>query len=263
VGQASRFSKLVSAVLFAAVCAYALAHLSEYVQNGRFFSLSEKTVTDSIALEGIALRSEQLLASEGEQVLSFENGKRIAADGSRESAIFFEDTDGYEYLKADEETFSPAKLDEFLSSEKRETDAAGRFIEKRTWYFAAYAEDDISCGEYKIRFDGFDEKQDCAVVKSLPAPEGKTAVLIRLRIGKNGYLHLRRCRGEIIRNEYSGLEVPVNAVSRDDDGNYFVNKLTAAGEKPCPVEIIYIGEDFYLINPTDELYAGARVDFFP
>lgn len=258
-GQASHFSKLVSAVLFAAVCAYALANLSEYVKNCGYYELNEKTIAEKTALEGIALRSEQLAASEREAVLSIADGERTAADGRHGSAIFFESCDGFEYLTVDEETFSPARLDELLSSERRDEDPAGRLVGKRVWYFAAYADEEIPCGEYKIRFEGFDEKLDCAAVKSIPATDGKTAVLVKIRIGKNEYLSLRRCRGEIIKNEYTGLEVPVNAVKLDDDGNYSVNKLTAAGEKPCPVEIIYKSDSFCLIKPTEDLYAGARV----
>ena len=263
------FAKLVSAVLFAAVCAYALAFFARFIENSRQAVLTEMTVTDSIALEGVALRSEQPVCLEGEPVLCCKSGERIAAgqvfaerDGERlaagESALFFENCDGYEYLSVSAEEFSPDRLDELLHAEKHDT-AAGRLVKGRTWYFAAAADtENIRCGEVRIKFEGFDEKINASLVRACPDGEGRTAVLLKLRIGKNEYLSLRRCRGAIILNEITGLAVPINAVT-EEDGEYSVIRRGLTGEISCPVDILYKNEEFVIIKPTEELFAGAKI----
>ena len=268
--RTSAFAKLVSAVLFAAVCAYLLAHFAQVLDDSRRAVLTEKTVTDSIALEGIALRSEQTVCLEGEPVLFCENGERLAAGQifaeqngesliSDASAIFFGSCDGYEYLAPNEDGFSAECLNKLLAAERRGDSAAGRLVKGRTWYFAAVAEaKDVACGEVTVKFGDLNEKISCTLVRSCPDGKGKTAVLLKIRIGKNEYLSLRRCRGEIILKETTGLAVPVGAVA-EENGNYFVIRLTAAGEKVCPAEILYKNEDFFLIRPTEELYSGAKV----
>ena len=273
--RTSPFAKLVSAVLFTAVCAYALAHLMQFAENGRTEILTEKTVTDSITLEGIALRSEQPVCLEGEPVFFCKSGKRVAAKHviakcggndliSSESALFFDNCDGYEYLSISEETFSPERLRELLCAEKQNETAVGRLVTGRNWYFAATADaQSIPCGESKVKFDGSDEAVNASLVRSCPDGEGKTAILLKIRIGKNEYLSLRRCGGEIIRKEITGLAVSKKAVSEDSGGNTFVIKRTVKGESSCPVDIIYNGEDFFLIKPTDELYNGAKVKIQP
>ena len=267
--RTSPFAKLVSAVLFAAVCAYALAYFARLIEDGRKVVLTEMTAADSIALEGIALRSEQPVCPEGEPVFFCESGERAAAgqvvaerNGERivadESAIFFKDCDGYEYLSVTEEAFSPELLEKLLCAEKHDT-AAGRLVKGRTWYFAAVADAEIvDCGEVKIKLENSDEKINASVVRAFPNGRGKTAALLKIRIGKNEFLSLRRCRGEIILKEVTGLAVPTNAVI-EEGGKTFVNKCTLTGEIPCPVDIIYRSEDFFIISPTDELYPGAKV----
>ena len=267
--RTSLFAKLVSAVLFAAVCAYALAYFARLIEDGRKVVLTEATAADSIALEGIALRSEQPVCPEGEPVFFCESGERAAAgqviaeqNGERivtdESAIFFEDCDGYEYLTITEEEFSPELLEKLLSAEKHDT-AAGRLIKGRTWYFAALADtEEIGCGVVRVKLEGSDERISASIVRACPDGRGKTAVLLKIRIGKSEFLSLRRCRGEIILKEVAGLAVPTNAVI-EEDGKTFVNKCTLTGESSCPVDILYRSEDFVIISPTDELYPGAKV----
>ncbi len=268
--RSSPFAKLVSAVLFAAVCAYALAYFAQIIEDSQYEPLTERTVTDSIAFEGIALRSEQTVCLEGEPVFFCESGERLAARQivaecggksvlSPASAIFFNNCDGYEYLTVREEEFSPDTLRALLCSEKRDETAVGRLVKGRTWYFAAAADaQNIPCGEVKVKFEDSDESINASLIRSCPDGEGKTAILLKIQLGKNEYLSLRRCRGEIIRNEYTGLEVPTDAVA-EEDGMCYVCKFTVKGEKTCPVEILYKCEDFFLISPTDELYSGAKV----
>ena len=276
--QLSPFARLVSAVLFAAVCAYTAADLFSLFENGRTETLREITAAENIRLDGIALRSEQLICAEREAPLSVGSGVRIAAGQNLAapggeavespcSAVFMDSRDGYEALSITEDEFSPDRLNELLALYERGGGTAsgaghvlGRIVKGRKWYFAAWADcGELERGQYAIRFDGFEEKLDCAVVRAFPDGAGRTAVLVRLPIGKNEYLSLRRSGAEIITKEYSGLKISENALSRDGNGGYTVKKITAAGEKDCAADIIYKGGGFYIIAPTDELFPGVKV----
>ena len=276
--QLSPFARVVSAVLFAAVCAYTAADLFSLFEDGRTETLREITVAENIRLDGIALRSEQLICSEREAPLSVESGVRVAAGQNLAgpggeavespcSAVFFDSRDGYEALSMTEDEFSPDRLNELLALYERgggtlsgTGHVLGRIVKDRKWYFAAWADcEGLERGQYAIRFDGFEEKLDCTVVRAFPDGAGRTAVLVRLPIGKNEYLSLRRSVAEIITKEYSGLKISETALSCGGDGGYTAKKITAAGEKNCAADIIYEGDGFFIIAPTDELFPGVKV----
>lgn len=277
--QLPPFARLVSAVLFAAVCAYAAAALFTLFERSASETLIEARAEDTVSLDGIALRFEQAVCSERGAPFSAENGERVAAnqplvlsDGayleSPCSAVFFDGCDGYEALSVTEDAFSAECLNALFRAldtpavpEKSSGKLLGRIVKERKWYFAAWADcAALDTGRYVIRFDGFEDRLDCAVVRSFPDADGKTAVLIRLPIGKNEYLSLRRCSAEIILHEYAGLKVSQSAALCDDGGTKCtVKKITAAGEKDCAADIIYRGDGFFIISPTDELFAGAKV----
>ena len=124
--QLSPFARLVSAVLFAAVCAYTAADMFSLFENGRTETLREITAAENIRLDGIALRSEQLICAEREAALSVGSGVRVAAGQNLAapggeavespcSAVFMDSRDGYEALSITEDEFSPDRLNELLA----------------------------------------------------------------------------------------------------------------------------------------------------
>ena len=101
---------LVVSVLFAAVCAYVLAHFS--AGGGRTAALAvleRRTVKNCVTLEGIAVRRESVVPASSAALYAAEDGARLAASGGARtggSAVFYSAVDGYEYL-------SPSALEDF------------------------------------------------------------------------------------------------------------------------------------------------------
>ena len=210
------FTGLVVSVLFAAVCAYVLAHFSAGGgtlaasapdgDTGRAVSAR----STQIMLTGVAVRRESVVSGSSSAAWSAEDGKRLPAGGAAavfasgdvaqaaRSSVFCADTDGYEYL-------SPSALEEpsvdtveaLLASEPREyPGAAGRLIEGFEWYYAALADSGagtLECGEYELTFDGADASPVTARLIAADSAGTKTALLFRITAQDAALLHLRFC----------------------------------------------------------------------
>ena len=267
----SPFLRAVASVLFAAACAWALAHFMYRADERSAVCTAVRcTVSEDVALEGVVIRSEQLLRSDPAPGVSAVPGERLAADSAvafagdepvmtRRSAVFFDDTDGYEYLSPGALTgLTSGGLEELLRARpETASDAYGRLVTGFDWYYAAAPAQDapeLRPGRCLIAFDGFDEALDARIVSSAPG-----ALVIRLTGGANRYMHLRFCRARLITGSRTGLKLPITAVGTDGGGNSFVYCCTASGLKPETVEIIYSSEDFCLVAGDGALRDGSRV----
>lgn len=210
------FTGLVVSVLFAAVCAYVLAHFSAVggtlaasapdADTGRAVSAR----STRIMLTGVAVRRESVVSGSSSAAWSAEDGKRLPAGGAAavfasgdvaqaaRSAVFCADTDGYEYLSPSAlEDFSADAVEALLASAPREyPGAAGRLIEGFEWYYAALADSGagtLECGEYELTFDGADASPVTARLIAADSAGTKTALLFRITAQDAALLHLRFC----------------------------------------------------------------------
>ena len=210
------FTGLVVSVLFAAVCAYVLAHFSAGggtlaasapdADTGRAVSAR----STQIMLTGVAVRRESVVSGSSSAAWSAEDGKRLPAGGAAavfasgdvaqaaRSAVFCADTDGYEYLSPSAlEDFSVDAVEALLASAPREyPGAAGRLIEGFEWYYAALADSGakaLECGEYELTFDGADASPVTARLIAADSAGTKTALLFRITAQDAALLHLRFC----------------------------------------------------------------------
>ena len=210
------FTGLVVSVLFAAVCAYVLAHFSAGggtlaasapdADTGRAVSAR----STQIMLTGVAVRRESVVSGSSSAAWSAEDGKRLPAGGAAavfasgdvaqaaRSAVFCADTDGYEYLSPSAlEDFSADAVEALLASAPREyPGAAGRLIEGFEWYYAALADSGagtLECGEYELTFDGADASPVTARLIAADSAGTKTALLFRITAQDAALLHLRFC----------------------------------------------------------------------
>lgn len=202
----------LAAVLFTAVCAWTLAGLVPGVKRCAAAAAITPTASPAAGLEldGIVIRSELVLSAAGESVkITAEDGKRLAAGAvaafagdkpvqSPRSAVFFTDTDGYEYL-------SPAALDALTAEglaglmsagpQPRE-DAYGRLVTEYSWYYAAspVAEnaEPIAGGRCELRFEGFSETIEGEIISS-----AQGVIVVRLTDGAAEYMRLRYTRAEL------------------------------------------------------------------
>ena len=210
------FTGLVVSVLFAAVCAYVLAHFSAGggapaayapdADTGRAVSAR----STRIMLTGVAVRRESVVSGSSSAEWSAEDGKRLPAGGAAavfasgdvaeaaRSSVFCADTDGYEYLSPSAlEEFSADTVEALLASEPREyPGAAGRLVEGFEWYYAALTDGGakaLECGEYELTFDGIDDAPVSARLVAADSAGTKTALLFRITAQDAALLHLRFC----------------------------------------------------------------------
>lgn len=210
------FTGLVVSVLFAAVCAYVLAHFSAgggtlavYASDGDTGRAVSARSTQ-IMLTGVAVRRESVVSGSSSAAWSAEDGKRLPAGGAAavfasgdvaqaaRSAVFCADTDGYEYLSPSAlEDFSADAVEALLASEPREyPGAAGRLVEGFEWYYAALADSGakaLECREYELTFDGTDDAPVTARLIAADSSGAKTALLFRITAQDAALLHLRFC----------------------------------------------------------------------
>lgn len=211
------FTGLVVSVLFAAVCAYVLAHFSAGggtlaasapdADTGRAVSAR----STRIMLSGVAVRRESVVSDPSSAASwSAEDGKRLPAGAAAavfasgdvaqaaRSSVFCADTDGYEYLSPSAlEELSVDTVEALLASAPREyPGAAGRLIEGFEWYYAALADSGakaLECGEYELTFDGADASPVTARLIAADSAGTKTALLFRITAQDAALLHLRFC----------------------------------------------------------------------
>ena len=262
--------------MFLAACAYMGAGLLGDLSPGLETAVVRRvTVTESVSLEGIAVRREQLICSHGGQVLVEDGsrvgmGKAVAETESGEicapaSAVFCADTDGLEVLTPDElEGLTAGSLTKLMGKEPSvPADAAGRLVLGYEWYFAALApaETVFDRAEYMLSFQGTEERVRARLISQSEEEGGQRALIFRLTQGRREYLSLRRTEATLVLSEYTGLEVPEEAVISDGEDQY-VYTLTAGDMEKKAVEIIYTadGRCIAAVSKTESgLHAGHTV----
>lgn len=264
--------------MFVAACAY--------LGDGFFGSAARRldtaeirsaAVADSISLEGIAVRREELISAPagaadveagtrvpaGALLFTDRNGGAVTAPSS---ALCFFDCDGYEALSPDMlHPFSLDRVEALLDfSPARTGKNACRLVYDHCWYFAAVAQDPPVLpepGKVELRFDGMGQSVP-ARLTAVSSEGGQTALLLRLTCGGAEYMSLRKTSAELILAEYSGLEIPARAVRHDEDGNEYVCILTAGRIERRMVEIIYTDGEICIAaasSGADALHEGCTV----
>ena len=235
--------RLIAAVLFLAVSAYAGAKLwsgLEPVPGTQ--TVYAVTLTDSAELEGIVIRREQLCpAGEG----LFTDGERLGAGTVPSvpgSALYYSSCDTLEDLGPELlDTLDVAGLRSLLSR-KPSPREGGRLVLDYAWYYAALVPADEPApdsGRCRVLFDGFAVPEEAEILSLSSEENGQRALVLRLTLGGDAYMTLRKCSAKLIFSQYSGLRLPEEAVHRDEDGKYFVYTITAGVVERRAVDIIY------------------------
>lgn len=258
--------RAICGLLFLAVCAYMGSGLYEDLTYGvQTVQAESAEIIESIRLSGIAVRREQQLCSPAAADLP-ENGKRYAAGAllcmsengdtlsAPSSALFFEHTDGLEYLSPDKLfPFSPETFESLIDSESESSrHCMGRLVFDNVWYFAAETSS-LICPELgqrcRVRFP--DIQTECeAAVWAVCSSADSSFMLLRINGGEEQLLSLRKCSAELILSEYRGLKIPKEAVCTDSDGKIFTWVTSAGLVEKRSVDIIYTGDDFCLAKQS-------------
>lgn len=189
--------------------------------------------------------------------LNRESVRSVTADAP---ATFSAVVDGYEYV------LTPKTLAEMtpgafaaVKSEEAVRSDVGKLISGNTWYFAALlSEADAALidgrGEVTLRFSRGIDFDVSMRVESISKEENgqRLAVFSSDRYLAEATL-LRRQSAEIILGEYDGIRVPHNALrvlEEDGEKTTGVYCLIGLSAHFKPVEVLYRGEDYYIVAPV-------------
>lgn len=256
-GESAGPLRAAAALLFVALCAWVGAALYGALHPAAVTAVARRvSVTESVPLEGIALRQEELLCAPGGAVPAVPDGTRVPggtllavfSDGGTLNApgsvLFFDDWDGLESLSPDLLGRAEVSAVQALLEMQPQLSpgAFGRIVTGRAWCFAALApavDLPASGGRCELYFDGIDRPLPARLL-SVSAPEGgRRAVLLRLTAGDADCLSLRSCSARLVLGEYSGLELPSAALRYDAAGKPYVYTVSAGELRAVPVELIY------------------------
>ena len=206
--RASRFFSALSSVLFLALCAYAGAYVYPKAAQKAVPDVPRAEVTQTVTLRGVAVRYERVFdcagTAENAQRLSAgspfgldENGDELYSDVS---AVYFSESDGFEYLSPDKlDELNPDELEELLSMPVKEA-SSPRLVTGFAWYFIALVSDTVpvpETGRCRLLFDGFENETDAYLVSASAADNGRRVLLFRLTAGGEAYLSLRQTSANI------------------------------------------------------------------
>ena len=176
-----RIYGLLSALLFAAACAYLGAALLAVLQKPRPVLAPAETPGAEARLHGIILRREEALSPAMALEFSGQEARRIPATENRQSGCLLPRSDGYEYL-CPEDAFgiSPSKLEALLAS-KPVQGRGSKLVYGFEQYYAAFYEGENlpSPGSCRIKFDGIDEIFPAEILE-VSTENGVCALLLRL-----------------------------------------------------------------------------------
>jgi putative membrane fusion protein len=185
------------------------------------------------------------------------------------SGYFSEVVDGYEgILKAkDIEDLTPSSLCRLLEKSPEITsDSMGKIMDNFSWYFAAFvSQDDMEKfkiqedSEFSLRFSQVSEDVDVKVIRVAPDESGKESlVIMQGNTVSSELLSMRQQNVEVIRNTYTGIKIPKDAV-RMVDGKLGVYILSGSLSNFKTIETVYEGSNFYLIKQGNSSDTGVVV----
>lgn len=263
------YLRAVAAVLFLAACAYLGAGLFGSASGPRTVTVCSGSIRQSVPLTGIALRREELLP--GEIPPGLEQGERVSAHSALggtqrvlapESALCFSGGDGCEDLSPESlRPFSLERVEALLEREGEKAEGC-RLVYDFCWYYAAVSAEPCPIeapAQVQLSLVGI-EGPISALLCAVDESGGSTALLLRTGSMSPDCLCLRKCTGELIIAEHTGLEVPANAV-HSEGGTEFVYILTAGKTERREVKILYTQNGVSIVSPAgaEALTAGDRV----
>ena len=176
------------------------------------------------------------------------------------AGIFSAETDGFESLTpAVLDGISPEGVENLRTQGSDVADnVIGKVVTNHAWYYAAVmAEKDsdrLRVGDVTSLDFGYRSSRTVrAAVRSISPTDraGQVAVVFRCSSALAETLSLRLAEAEVVFRSYSGLRVPKKAV-HVEDGKTVVYTVSAGQMERKLVDILYTGEDFYLVEAGSE-----------
>ena len=175
---------------------------------------------------------------------------------SPSSGLFSAVTDGYENVLTPEllKTASPSQISS-ASPDSAAVSNVGKMIYGDTWYYAAVMDGDTAAA-YKVdhtvrlRFvKELDRELIMTIDRISDSENGKKLIVFSCDTYLSEVALLRRQAANLIRASYTGIRIPTEAL-RLEEGNAGVYCLVGAQAVYKPVDIVYQGSGYYLVEPS-------------
>lgn len=186
------------------------------------------------------------------------------------AGVFSQEVDGWEALSPEVLSgISPEGVEQLRDQHDEVAgDVLGKIVTDHAWYYAAVMEekdaDRLRVGDVTSLDFGYRSSRTVrATVRSISPTDrnGRVAVVFRCTSALAETLSLRQAEAEVVFQTYSGLRVPRRAVHVEDEKTV-VYTVSAGQMERKTVEILYTGDDFYLVaagNEGGSLRAGNEL----
>lgn len=211
------------------------------------------SLQDSLA----SLEAEEAADSDAKAITAEENG------------TFSSVVDGFESVSPDMiSDITPEELTAlFKEGGSRDSVTLGKLVTGVEWYFAAVMDAEDAAGfkvgnTETISFASiFDEPVKLKVENIGPESAGQQVVVFSCSKYFFKAAAARETEGTIVRESYSGIRVPKEAMHLDDDGNTFVYVVTGIRAGIKHVEVIGELDDCYIVSDgkSSELHTGDEI----
>ena len=166
------------------------------------------------------------------------------------------------------EQLTPGQISALEPDESGLPNNVGKLVLGDTWYYVAVVEESEAqtleeSGTLKLRFaKGVSQDLSVELIHVSEAENSRVAVVFRGDTYLSGLTLLRQQSAEVIRQTYTGIRVPKEAVRvrertvTDEDGTEStVNEtgvycIVGMEARFKPVDVLYSGEDFALVRST-------------
>ena len=202
--------------------------------------------------------------------LQAQAGSSVRRITAPESGLYSAVVDGYETILTPEnvEQLTPGQISALEPDESGLPNNVGKLVLGDTWYYVAVVEESEAqtleeSGTLKLRFaKGVSQDLSVELIHVSEAENGRVAVVFRGDTYLSGLTLLRQQSAEVIRQTYTGIRVPKEAVRvrertvTDEDGTEStVNEtgvycIVGMEARFKPVDVLYSGEDFALVRST-------------
>ena len=202
--------------------------------------------------------------------LQAQAGSSVRRITAPESGLYSAVVDGYETILTPEnvEQLTPGQISALEPDESGLPNNVGKLVLGDTWYYVAVVEESEAqtleeSGTLKLRFaKAVSQDLSVELIHVSEAENGRVAVVFRGDTYLSGLTLLRQQSAEVIRQTYTGIRVPKEAVRvrertvTDEDGTEStVNEtgvycIVGMEARFKPVDVLYSGEDFALVRST-------------
>ncbi len=258
---------LATALFLVAILAYiTVSAITLYNSSqAKTFEVYSHFVSVEMPINGIFLRSEHPLTADESFLSEHLEGRKLPVGFqiSEEltapvSGIFTSFVDGYEHVS------SPSKLTPLAISAvydlKKPTNFDGKIITETGDFFATANAESVAGleigTEYELKND-FIGTVYLTLSDIGESADNKTALRFQPSKEVLDTIYLRELDGELLVNSFSGIYLPKTAVCEKNNTHY-VTKILLGKKEQLKVDIVYEGENFYLIS-SNELFEGNEV----